>query len=110
MALRRVDEHVVPALAVHRLKVAKPGSPGFALVRSVNIGTPAATSSERNRRAYGLPLFPSYTYMRVFPFASFVTSIAGRDWIRAALRDGLICVHVAPPSGERQTPRAYEAA
>src|SRR5262245_46409712 len=28
----------------------------------------------------------------------------------AALIDGLICVQVAPPSGERQTPRAYEPA
>jgi len=27
-----------------------------------------------------------------------------------AFSDGLICVHVSPPSVERHTPRAYEAA
>ena len=48
--------------------------------------------------------------MRVAPPASVVTAIAGRDWMIAGLIDGLICVHVAPASFERQTPRAYEAA
>ena len=46
--------------------------------------------------------------MRVLPFGSVVTARFGRVWITAALSDGLICVHVAPPSVERQTPRAYE--
>ena len=57
-----------------------------------------------------MPLLPSCTYMRVAPLASVVTAIDGRVWTSAGLSDVLICVHVAPPSGERQTPRAYEAA
>ena len=48
--------------------------------------------------------------MRVFPLGSAVTAIAGRVWITAGFSDGLICVQVAPPSVERQTPRAYDAA
>ena len=42
-----------------RLNVAKPGSAGLALVRSVNAGAPVATSSLRNSREYGLPMLPS---------------------------------------------------
>ena len=47
--------------------------------------------------------------MRVVP-SSLFTEMAGRVWMIAGLSDGLICVQVAPPSLERQTPRAYEAA
>src|SRR6266511_1595135 len=48
--------------------------------------------------------------MRVLPFVSVVTAIAARDWITAELIDGLICVHVAPASVERQIPRAQDDA
>ena len=48
--------------------------------------------------------------MRVLPFGSLFTEIAGRVWMIAALSDGLICVQVAPASVDRQTPRAYEDA
>jgi hypothetical protein len=44
------------------------------------------------------------------PFGSVVTAIAARDWMMAALIDGLIWVHVAPALFERQMPRAYEDA
>ena len=43
----------------HWLYVAKPGSAGLALVRSVNAGVPVATSSLRNSREYGVPVLPS---------------------------------------------------
>src|SRR6187397_1916778 len=48
--------------------------------------------------------------MRVLPFGSVVTAIAARDWMTALLIDALICVHVAPASVDRQTPRAYDDA
>src|SRR5262245_34991703 len=48
--------------------------------------------------------------MRVLPFGSVVTAIAGRVWMTAAFSDALICVQVAPASFERHTPRAYDAA
>ena len=96
---------------------ANPGSAGFSLDMSVNVGAPVATSSLRNRRdELGLVVwpcvfeFPSCTYMRVLPFGSVVTSNAARLWIIAALIDGLICIHVAPASLERQIPRAYDDA
>ena len=88
----------------------QPGEAVLVLVRSVNVGAPVATSSLRNSREYGVPTLPSCTYMRVFPFGSVFTAIAGRVWMIAGASDGLICVHVAPASFDRQTPRAYEAA
>src|SRR2546423_958423 len=84
----------------HRPRNAKPGFAGLSLDISVNTGAPVATSSLRKRRdefgfdfalsTLGLLLFPSWTYMRVLPFASVVTAIAARDWITAALIEGLI--------------------
>src|SRR5262245_43326532 len=94
----------------HRSHQANPESAGFGLVRFVNVGVPVATSSLRESRAKFWPAFPSYRYIRVLPFGSVFTSIDGRVWITAAFSDGLIWVQVAPPSGDRQTPRAYEAA
>src|SRR5512132_3467217 len=85
---------------------AQPGSATFALDMSVNTGAPVATSSLRKSLDAFWPPLPSKTYIRVFPFGSVVTARFGRDWMTAALIDCLICVHVAPPSGERQTPRA----
>src|SRR5438067_6587996 len=104
----------------HRPRNAKPGFAGLSLDMSVKTGAPVATSSLRNRRdelgfdfafaTVGSLLFPSCTYIRVLPLASVVTAIAARDWITAALIEGLIWVHVAPASFERQMPRAYEDA
>src|SRR5512132_3407287 len=92
---------------------AKPGCAGSLLDISVNVGVPLATSSLRKRRdefAFAvIPwvlLLPSWTYIRVVPFGSDVTAIAARLWMIAGLIDGLICVHVAPASFERQMPRA----
>src|ERR1700747_997605 len=100
-----------------RPRKAYPGSAGFALDISVKAGAPVATSSLRNKRdefavvmAPWAFVFPSCTYIRVLPFGSVVTAIAARDWVMAALIDGLIWVHVAPASFERQMPRAYEDA
>ena len=54
---------------------------------------------------------PRSTYMRVLPFGSSVTANSGRMVCDApALSDGLIWIQVAPPSLERQMPRAYEPA
>ncbi len=92
------------------LVVPQPGSATFVLVRPMNTGTPVRTLSLRNRREVFVPLFPSYTYMRVLPFGSVLTAIVARDWITAGFSEALICVQVAPPSLERQTPRAYEVA
>ena len=48
--------------------------------------------------------------MRVLPFGSVVTAIAGRVWITAEFSDGLIWVHVAPPSSSaRRRARTSEA-
>jgi hypothetical protein len=44
--------------------------------------------------------------MRVLPFGSVVTARFGRVWMTAGFRDVLICVQVAPPSRDRQIPRA----
>src|SRR5215211_8283756 len=98
--------------AVQRLNHAHPESAVLVLVRSVNTGAPVATSSLRKSREYWPPvlLCPSCTYMRVLPFGSAVTANAARVWMIAGFSDGLICVHVAPPSGERQMPRAYDEA
>src|SRR6266480_2131699 len=100
-----------------RPRNAKPGSAGLSLDMSVKTGAPVATSSLRKSlEEFGLVtapcglLFPSWTYIRVLPFASVVTAIAARDWITAGLIEGLIWVHVAPASFERQMPRAYEDA
>src|SRR5258708_20152951 len=49
-------------------------------------------------------------YRRVLPLGSVFTVSSGRVVVDALLSDALICAHVAPPSLERQTPRAYEAA
>ena len=91
---------------------AKPGWAGSALDMSVKTGVPVATSSLRNRRerVRAPALLPSCTYIRVLPFGSVVTAIAALLWMTAELIDGLICVHVAPASFERQTPRAYDEA
>ena len=96
---------------MHRLTTPSPALAVLVLVRSVKAGAPVATSSLRKSRERGRArCCPRATYMRVLPFGSVVTAIAGRVWITAAFSDGLICVHVAPASFERQTPRAYEAA
>src|SRR6476469_751958 len=89
-----------------RPRNAQPGFAVLPLVMSVNTGAPVATSSLRKSLDEFWPAFPSWTYMRVLPFGSVVTAIAGRDWMTAELIDGLICVHVAPASFDRQTPRA----
>src|SRR5262245_32390582 len=101
----------------HRPRNAQPGLARSELDMSVKTGVPVATSSLRKSRdefalvmAPCVLLFPSCTYMRVGPVGSFVTAIAARDWMTAGLMDGLICVHVAPASFERQTPRAYDEA
>ena len=95
---------------MQRLSHAQPGFAVLVLVRFVQAGAPVATSSLRSSRDRGAPCAPSYTYMRVFPLGSVVTPIVGRVVTLPALSDGLICVQVAPPSGERQTPRAYDPA
>src|SRR5262245_48921974 len=50
-------------------------------------------------------------YMIVFPFLTF-TAISGRAVVMAGVltRAAWICVHVAPPLVDFQTPRAYEPA
>src|SRR6266545_4335369 len=48
--------------------------------------------------------------MRVLPLGRSVTANAARVWIKPGLSEGLICTQVAPPSGERQMPRAYDDA
>jgi hypothetical protein len=50
------------------------------------------------------------TYIRVSPFWRLVTAMSGLVVAIVAFSDGLIWVQVDPPSLERQTPRAYEAA
>src|SRR5262245_3466597 len=104
-------QHWPPSPTVeHRSNQANPGLAGSELVRLVNVGDPVATSSLRESWAKFWPAFPAYTCVRVLPFGSAVTSIDGRVWMTAAFSDGLICDQVAPLSGDRQTPRAYEAA
>ena len=82
---------------------------GLSLVSCVKTGTPVATLSLRKSRLYsdaGAPVWPSPTYMRVLPFGRRVTAMSGLVVAIAAFSDDLICVHVVPPSLERQTPRA----
>ena len=93
---------------VQKLKVAQRGSATLLDVRSLQTGTPEATSSLRKTRLNGEPVLPSPRYMRVLPFGSVVTSIHGSVVVIAAFRDGLICVHVTPASVDRQTPLAYD--
>src|SRR5919108_1242254 len=103
-----------------RPRNANPGFAGLSLDMSVKTGAPVATSSLlKSRDEFGFDfalatvgslLFPSCTYIRVVPLGNVVTAIAARDWITAGLIDGLICVHVAPASFERQIPRAYDDA
>src|SRR6476659_8384225 len=90
--------------------VANPVDDRLGLVRSVNTGAPVETSSLRNNREEFWPAFPSKTYIRVLPFGSVVTARLARVWMTAELSDALICVQLAPPSDDRQTPRAYDAA
>src|SRR6266540_2485022 len=95
---------------VQKLNVPQRVSAGSALVRSDQTGVPVATSSLRKTRLNWPPAFvwPSETYIRVLPLGSVVTAIHGSVVVIAEFSEGLICVHVAPPSFERQTPRAYE--
>jgi hypothetical protein len=102
---------------VHRLNDPHLGSVTSAEVRSVHTGEPVATSSLRKTRLnctgpFGggtrAPVWPSLTYARVLPFGSVVTAIHGSVVVIAEFNDGLICVHVAPASVERQTPLAYD--
>src|SRR5258706_10762964 len=93
-----------------RLWNAQPVAATFELVRLMNVGVPVATSSLRDSRENCWPWLPSCTYMRVLPLASFTTSNADRVGMTAVLSGALTCVHVAPASFERQTPRAYDEA
>src|SRR5512138_3191470 len=103
---KRSYQHWPPQM----LYVAYPGLETLESLRVTNDGAPVATSSLRENWAAGLPVLPSTTYIRLRPSASLTTSNAGLVWITLAFRDGLICVHVAPASGDRQIPRAYEPA
>src|SRR5262245_2616129 len=96
---------------------AKPGCAGSAEDMSAKVGAPVETSLLRKSRdelafalmPWGL-FMPSWTYIRVLPFGSVVTANAARSWMIEGSIAGLICVHVAPASLERQIPRAYDEA
>jgi len=92
----------VQKLNVPHLESARRGD-----VRSLQTGTPVATSSLRKTRLNcpPAPVWPSATYIRVLPFFV-VTAIHGSVVVIAELSDGLICVQIPPPSFDRQTPRA----
>src|SRR5262245_10843357 len=80
------------------------------VVMSVNTAAPAA-SSVRQKRARLAPMsdvLPSPTYIRVLPPGSLLSANSARSALLAGLSAGLICVHVAPLSSERQTPSANE--
>jgi hypothetical protein len=76
----------------------------------VKTAAPAASSvrQKRARLAPASDVFPSPTYIRVLPPGSLLSANSARSALLAGFRAGLICVHVAPLSSDRQMPSANE--